>query len=159
MTIKNTPYDLLRQASEIISERGENYGGIEDNFQLIADLSSLRLGRDFHPYEIAVIMACVKNARSFSTPDHMDSHIDNVNYEIFAAVFASDYVKQRSESPITEVRYQKKAERKVADISSLSLPTSNVETLKPKPNGKSPVAGKSFAVDLESLEDEIITPA
>ena len=80
-----TPQELLREASAIIDQRGEGYGGIENNFQLAADLASLRLGRDFHPYEIAIILACVKNARAFASPDHMDSHVDAVNYELFAA--------------------------------------------------------------------------
>ena len=58
------PHELLNQAANIINQRGEGYGGIENNFQLAADIASLRLGRDFHPYEIAIIMASVKNARS-----------------------------------------------------------------------------------------------
>ena len=44
-----TPHDLLVQAADIIAQRGEGYGGIENNFQLAADLASLRLGRDIHP--------------------------------------------------------------------------------------------------------------
>jgi len=106
------PHELLVQAADIIAERGEGYGGIENNFQLAADLSSLRLGRDFHPYEIAIIMACVKNARAFASPDHMDSHIDAVNYELFAATFASDYAATKS--GVEFIDYQKKADRKPA---------------------------------------------
>ena len=87
------PQDLLRQASDIINSRGEGYGGIENNFQLAADLASLRLGRDFHPYEIAIMLACVKNARAFASPTHLDSHVDAVNYELFAATFAEDYMQ------------------------------------------------------------------
>ena len=87
------PHDLLQQASEIIGERGNDYGGIEDNFQLIADLASLRLGRDIHPFEVAIIMVCVKNARAFNNPTHIDSRLDAMNYEAFAAMFANDYVQ------------------------------------------------------------------
>ena len=110
-----TPQELLKDASDIITERGMNYGGIEDNFQLIADLASLRLGRDFHPYEIAIIMACVKNARAFATPTHLDSHVDAVNYELFAATFAQDYVETKSGTEYID--YQKKADRKPAKAS------------------------------------------
>ncbi len=105
------PHDLLQQASEIISERGENYGGIEDNFQLIADLASLRLGRDIHPFEVAIIMVCVKNARAFSSPTHIDSRLDAMNYEAFAAMFANDYVHQKEGSGIG---YKKRADLKPA---------------------------------------------
>ena len=85
------PHDLLVQAADIIAQRGEGYGGIENNFQLAADLASLRLGRDIHPYEVAIMLACVKNARAFNSPTHLDSHVDAVNYELFAATFAEDY--------------------------------------------------------------------
>jgi len=88
------PQELLLQASEIIDRRGQDYGGIENNFQIAANLASLRLGRQMHPYEIAVILACVKNARAVTTPNHRDSHIDAMNYEAFAAVFADDYVRR-----------------------------------------------------------------
>jgi hypothetical protein len=40
------PKVLLQMAQDVIDERGLNYGGIEDNFQLIADLSSLLSGDD-----------------------------------------------------------------------------------------------------------------
>lgn len=91
-----TPQELLLDAANIIDQRGESYGGIENNFQLAADLASLRLGRDFHPYEIAIILACVKNARAFASPNHLDSHVDAVNYELFAATFADDYVSTKA---------------------------------------------------------------
>ena len=102
------PHDLLQQASEIISERGENYGGIEDNFQLVADLASLRLGRDIHPFEVATIRVCVKNARAFSDPTHIDSRLDAMNYEAFAAMFANDYVNQKAATG-ANIGYKKRA--------------------------------------------------
>ena len=107
-----TPQELLKDASAIIDQRGQGYGGIENNFQLAADLASLRLGRDFHPYEIAIILACVKNARAFASPDHMDSHVDAVNYELFAATFAADYVATKAGTEFID--YQKKVDRKPA---------------------------------------------
>jgi hypothetical protein len=157
MTIKQNPYDLLRQASDIISERGENYGGIEDNFQLIADLASLRLGRDIHPYEIAVIMVCVKNARAFSTPTHMDSRIDAMNYEAFAATFAQDYLDQKTAAG-TDIGYKKKTDLKPATVAKFNVPKSNVETLKtPKPiSSTTATSSTAYSVNLDELSDEII---
>lgn len=116
---KKTINDLLSAAGEVVRARGENYGGIEDNFQLIADLSSLRLGRDIHPYEVAVILACVKNARSFASPHHEDSHVDAANYELFAATFAEDYVN-RGAAP--DVGYRRKADLKPAVVRSGQTP-------------------------------------
>lgn len=115
------PHELLNQAANIISARGEGYGGIENNFQLTADLASLRLGREFHPYEIAIILACVKNARAFASPAHLDSHIDAVNYELFAATFADDYMA--SKAGTEHIEYKKKADRKpkivVSDLAEI----------------------------------------
>jgi len=155
MTIKQNPYDLLRQASEIISERGENYGGIEDNFQLIADLASLRLGRDIHPYEIAVIMVCVKNARAFSTPTHMDSRIDAMNYEAFAATFAQDYLDQKTAAG-TDIGYKKKADLKPANVAKFNVPKSNVEPIKGSKSTSTPTSSTAYSINLDSLEDEIV---
>lgn len=106
------PHDLLVQAADIIAQRGEGYGGIENNFQLAADLASLRLGRDIHPYEVAIMLACVKNARAFNSPTHLDSHVDAVNYELFAATFAEDYAL--SQGGRTEAVFKRKDDLKPA---------------------------------------------
>ena len=106
------PQELLYEAAKIIDQRGQGYGGIENNFQLAADLATLRLGREFHPYEIAIMLACVKNARAFASPTHMDSHVDAVNYELFAATFASDYAATKA--GVEFIDYQKKVDRKPA---------------------------------------------
>ena len=107
--MKKSVVDLLAQARDTVIERGGNYGEIENNFQLAADIASLRLGRDIHPYEVAVILACVKNARNFASPDHEDSHIDACNYELFCATFAEDYAK-RGAAP--DVSYRRKPDSK-----------------------------------------------
>ena len=110
------PQELLYEAAKIIDQRGQGYGGIENNFQLAADLATLRLGREFHPYEIAIILACVKNARAFASPTHMDSHVDAVNYELFAATFADDYAVSRQ-----QVQYKTRANLKPARSAKLTV--------------------------------------
>jgi hypothetical protein len=114
----HTPTDLLRQAADIIAERGETYGGIENNFQLIADLASLRLGRDIHPFEVAIIMVCVKNARAFNDPLHLDSRVDAMNYEAFAAQFAADYIAQKADKG-ANIGYKKRTEIRPAKTEPL----------------------------------------
>lgn len=114
------PHDLLAQAADIVNQRGEGYGGIENNFQLAADIASLRLGRDFHPYEIAIIMAAVKNARAFASPAHLDSHIDAVNYELFAATFAEDYLQSKA-GTAAEIGYKRRKDLKPARRAELSV--------------------------------------
>ena len=138
----------------------ENYGGIEDNFQLISDLASLRLGRDIHPYEVAIFMVCVKNARAFSTPDHLDSHVDAMNYEAFAATFAQDYLRQKSESGSADISYKKKADLKPANVAKFTIPKPAAAIGAPKTTtigtsslGKS---SPSISINLDELEDEIV---
>lgn len=120
-----TPQELLLDAANIIDQRGEGYGGIENNFQLAADIASLRLGRDIHPYEIAIILACVKNARAFNSPTHLDSHVDAVNYELFAATFAEDYVM--SQTGRTEAVFKRKNELKPARAAAISKAARSAE--------------------------------
>ena len=115
-----TPQELLKLAGDVIAERGANYGGIEDNFQLISDLASLRLGRDFHPYEIAIILACVKNARAFASPAHLDSHVDAMNYEMFAATFAEDYLQSKA-GTAADIGYRRKKDLKPTRRTELSI--------------------------------------
>ncbi len=112
------PQELLYEAAKIIDQRGQGYGGIENNFQLAADLATLRLGREFHPYEIAIILACVKNARAFASPTHMDSHVDAVNYELVAATFAEDYAQARG---LQDVSYRAKKDLKAARAAKLAV--------------------------------------
>jgi hypothetical protein len=116
------PHDLLLEAASIFEERGATYGGadfLENNFQLAADLASFKLGIDLHPYHIATIMACVKEARIFASPDHKDSHLDAVNYQLFALIFSEDYVnRKRGQNDLNEA-YQKKETRVAAVPASI----------------------------------------
>lgn len=110
--MQHDPRELLARAANLIDMRGGDYGGIEQNFQLIADLSTLRLGRKIHPYEVATILACVKQARLFANPTHIDSRLDLCNYETFAALFAQDYLNAAP----NDVDYQKREELPIAKM-------------------------------------------
>lgn len=106
-----TPQDIFNYCQELLKQRGENYGGIENNFVRTAQIASLRLNRTIHPYEVAVIMSCVKNSRTAETPHHYYSHYDAINYEMFASLFAHDYaVKQGliSAAPVEEPKPRSK---------------------------------------------------
>lgn len=140
-TIATNPQELLVKSAELIGERGTNYGGIENNFQLIADLFSLRIGKNFHPYEVAILMDCVKNARSFANPTHMDNYLDSINYTAFAALFAQDYIESGA-AAAPEITYKKKTEFKKAQMNPVDV------------KGKS---GKvvPLAVDVAALDAEI----
>lgn len=141
MTIANNPYDLLTQSAQLIQERGNVHGQLENNFQLISDLSSLRLGRNFHPFEICVILECVKDARMFANPTNIDNYLDGVNYKAFSALFAQDYVSSQAASGI-DVSYKKKDDLKKAEMKGVEV--------KAKSGKQQPLA-----VDIAALDAEI----
>jgi hypothetical protein len=111
------PSEMLKYAAEVLEERGAAYGEATDNFQLVADLATLRLGREVVPYEVAIIMVCLKQARLFSDPLSTDSRIDCANYELLASLFVDDYVKHKSETQAV-ITYKKREDLHKAEIKS-----------------------------------------
>jgi hypothetical protein len=147
MTTASNPYEMLTQAAELIQERGQNYGEIENNFQLIADLFSLRVGRPFHPYEACILLECVKDARMFATPMFVDNYLDGINYRAFAALFAEDYAQRRTS--LTDVAYQRKDNLQKAEMKPVVVKQKTTK-------GAQIVQGSSaMLADLEKIETEL----
>lgn len=71
---------LLQEASDIIQERGENYGSPLDNFTRIAKFWSVLFDVDIKPEQVGLAMDLVKTARLMETPDHHDSYMDKAGY-------------------------------------------------------------------------------
>lgn len=82
--------DILESALELIAERGKDYGNIEDTFKRTAEIATAILGKEFTPYEIAVIMHSVKLARLKTSPTKIDSYVDGINYLAFAGGFVTN---------------------------------------------------------------------
>lgn len=78
------PRRTLDEAAELIEERGKDYGGIEDNFQLAALIFNSAGGPLLSPCEIALILASVKLARLNGSPNKRDNFLDCINYLAFA---------------------------------------------------------------------------
>lgn len=79
---------VFDEALGIINERGKAYGVIENNFQRAAALATLKLNKAITAYDVAVIMESVKDARRATGKLHWDSHIDGLNYKVFAAALS-----------------------------------------------------------------------
>jgi hypothetical protein len=88
------PKKMLQKAIALIDERGAEYGGIEQNFERAAALSSLKLNKHITPYMVAIILESVKDARRAVNPDHYDSHLDGLNYRAFAWVLSQREPKE-----------------------------------------------------------------
>lgn len=71
---------LLTDAMNAVSERGSSYGTVEENFDRIARLWTVLLGKDVTPGEVALCLAGLKMARLIQTPDHRDSWVDLAGY-------------------------------------------------------------------------------
>lgn len=77
-------YELLDAAKATVADRGEDYGSIWENHERIAviwtALMKKRLGIQFEPEHVAMMMIGVKMARLAAAPDHQDSWIDIAGY-------------------------------------------------------------------------------
>lgn len=82
------PKAILDEAAALIGDRGANYGGIEQNFERAAAIASLKLNRPVTAYDVAIVLESVKDARRAIAPQHYDSHIDGVNYKVFALLLS-----------------------------------------------------------------------
>lgn len=78
------PHKVLDEAAAIIGERGANYGGVEDNFTNISLIMARTTNRMLSPYDIAMLMVCVKLARMNQSPGKRDNYLDCINYLSFA---------------------------------------------------------------------------
>jgi len=94
--------DIYNSALEIINQRGQNYGGVEDSFDRAAIIASMKLDAHISAYDVAVIMESVKDARRAVDPGHADSHIDGLNYRAFAMMFAPIEVEEIRPVPVTQ---------------------------------------------------------
>ena len=81
--------EYIKRATDMLDERGREYGNVEDMFTRTAAISTLKLNVQITPYIVATIMESVKDARLAVNPSHQDSHIDGINYRAFRAELAS----------------------------------------------------------------------
>lgn len=78
------PHVVLDQCASLIGERGQDYGGIEDNFKRIATIASTILRKEITPHDAAIILASTKLARMAGARDKDDNYLDGINYLAFA---------------------------------------------------------------------------
>lgn len=79
------PHDVLTKCADLIGDRGQDYGGIEDNFRRISIIASVILKKEISPYDAAIILLSTKLARMAGSQDKEDNYLDGINYLAFAA--------------------------------------------------------------------------
>jgi len=93
------PHAVLDEAKATIGERGRDYGEIELNFERIAQLFNLSSGMSqrnmktdmpqyLTPYDVAMLMVCLKLSRIRQSPQKRDSYVDLIAYASFACEIA-----------------------------------------------------------------------
>lgn len=92
--------EVLTNAINILRDRDSKYGPVQEMFERTAKLASIILDRDVTPYEITVIMKCLKDARKKYDPMNVDHYADNINYEAFSYQFATASADQSAEDAV-----------------------------------------------------------
>lgn len=82
--------EMLKQAAALVRPRGSVYGGIRENHEKIARIAQELTGIPLSAHNILMIMVAVKLSRIAQTRDHVDSHLDAINYLSFAGEIATD---------------------------------------------------------------------
>jgi len=82
--------DALSRVSDILQQRGKNYGDARANMTETARRMSLTLGMPVTPAMVCLLMIDVKLARLRETPTHLDSILDIIGYGSLLAGLNSD---------------------------------------------------------------------
>lgn len=80
--------DILAEAVNTLEERGDQYGPAEVCFDRISQLATLTLNKAISPYDVAIVLHCVKLGRMPTGRQTADHYVDGINYLAFAAQFA-----------------------------------------------------------------------
>ena len=84
------PHQTLEQCAALIGERGQDYGGIEDNFARIALIASTVTRTQITAHDVAMILVATKLARMAGSRDKDDNYLDAINYLAFAMELRRD---------------------------------------------------------------------
>ena len=99
-TNKMNHTDVLTNAINILRDRDTKYGPVQEMFERTAKLASIILDRDVTPYEITVILKCLKDARKKYDRLNVEHYSDNINYEAFSYQFATASTDQAAEDAV-----------------------------------------------------------
>ena len=99
-TNKMNHTDVLTNAINILRDRDTKYGPVQEMFERTAKLASIILDRDVTPYEITVILKCLKDARKKYDRLNVEHYSDNINYEAFSYQFATASTDQAVEDAV-----------------------------------------------------------
>ena len=82
--------EILQSATDLYKDRGLSYGHPSDNMARTARLISAYLEMPVEDYQVAVILALVKIARSIEDSQKIDTWIDGASYLAIAGQLATE---------------------------------------------------------------------
>ena len=93
--------DVLAEAVRILRERDAKYGDVQEMFERTARLVSIILGKEVTPYEITVVLKCLKDARKKNDPLNLEHYADSINYEAFSYQLVTADADREAEDAVT----------------------------------------------------------
>ena len=80
--------EILAASANILMARADQYGPADETFDRVSQLATLTLNKNITPYEVAIIMHCMKLARMATSKQNSDHYVDGINYLAFAGELA-----------------------------------------------------------------------
>jgi hypothetical protein len=99
--------EVLANAVAVLRERDVKYGPVQEMFDRTAKLASIILDREITPYEISIILRCMKDARKKHDRFNIDHYADAINYEAFAYQFATADIDKAADDAVTSALAKK----------------------------------------------------
>jgi hypothetical protein len=99
--------DVLAEAVRILRERDAKYGDVQEMFERTAKLTSIILGREVTPYEITVMLKCLKDARKKNDLFNLEHYADNINYEAFTYQLVTANIDRAADDAVTSALAKK----------------------------------------------------
>jgi hypothetical protein len=81
--------EVLGMSVNTLRDRAAQYGPEEECFDRVSQLATLTLNKAISPYDVAMILHCVKLGRLPTGRQTADHYVDGINYLAFAAQFAN----------------------------------------------------------------------
>ena len=91
--MSNPIRSILNNCANLVDQRGEAYGGIEDSYRDAATIAGILTGKDLNARDVALVLHAIKLVRLAGNPEHSDSYDDGINYLAFAKMLTERPLK------------------------------------------------------------------
>jgi hypothetical protein len=107
--------DIIQKSASIFSERDLEYGDVNDTAERTCVIYNTITGESLTPYQVNMMLHCLKLARMRSDRKKADNYFDGINYLAFAAEAAQ--VRDNNPVPV-QVPQPKMATVKIFEMNT-----------------------------------------